>query len=276
MKTLAIIREPLVHQFGRRDCLERIRRLSCIWTFVGVGAFSVAAAEQLAIAPASTARAVADSSASAKPAKTDPATLVGRGVPEVQAMLGKPMGKLQTGQGALWLYADWKIQFDRNDQVLKVEKDAPVRLSQPTAQYLAISDAIEKAERERAAENYAARVQANATTETGTVRIISNRGERVDLPSLLAEGKVTIVDFFAPWCGPCRQISPVLEKIARDDPNIALLKIDIVNWGTPVATQFGLQAIPNIRVFDRNKNPVGNPASDIGTVVANVKQAKGS
>ncbi|HEY6170528.1 MAG TPA: thioredoxin family protein [Verrucomicrobiae bacterium] len=241
-----------------------------------MGAFSVAAAEQLAIAPASTARAVADSSASAKPAKTDPATLVGRGVPEVQAMLGKPMGKLQTGQGALWLYADWKIQFDRNDQVLKVEKDAPVRLSQPTAQYLAISDAIEKAERERAAENYAARVQANATTETGTVRIISNRGERVDLPSLLAEGKVTIVDFFAPWCGPCRQISPVLEKIARDDPNIALLKIDIVNWGTPVATQFGLQAIPNIRVFDRNKNPVGNPASDIGTVVANVKQAKGS
>jgi thiol-disulfide isomerase/thioredoxin len=133
-----------------------------------------------------------------------------------------------------------------------------------------------KAERERAADNLAARLAANATPTASQIRIISNQGERVDLASLLPDGKVTIVDFFAPWCGPCRQISPVLEKMAHDDPAIALVKIDIVNWGTPVATQFGLNAIPNMRVFDRNKHQVGEASSSVDAVAQCVRKAKGS
>lgn len=215
-----------------------------------------------------------------KPAKPDATLLVGKSADEVQTALGKPMGKLQTAAGTLWLYPDWKIQFDQKNQVSKVEKDAPARVSKPGAQYLALSEAIEKAEQQRAAENDAARVEANAARTLAatprSVRIISNHGERVDLPSLLADGKVTIVDFFAPWCGPCRQISPELERMAQDDPNIALVKIDIVQWHTPVALQFGLQSIPNIRVFDRNKRQVGEATSGLSAVKQYVKTAKGS
>jgi thioredoxin 1 len=40
---------------------------------------------------------------------------------------------------------------------------------------------------------------------------------------------VTVVDFYADWCGPCKQLSPSLEQMARTDPEIALRKIDIVN-----------------------------------------------
>ena len=281
MKIVANIRKQLLHRLGQRQCLERIRRLSCIWTLLGVSALGVAAAEEPAPAQAPAAPgSVPATPAGPKPSKPDASALVGRGVADVQSALGKPMGKLQTALGALWLYPDWKIQFDRNDRVLKVEKDAPVRLSQPTAQYLALSDAIEKAERRRATENYVARVEANAAAalaaEPRSIRILSNGGERVDLPSLLPDSKVTIVDFFAPWCGPCQRISPALEKLANDHPNVALVKIDIVNWGTPVAEQFGLKSIPNIRVFDRKKDQIGDAASDIESVVANVKKAKGS
>jgi thioredoxin 1 len=53
------------------------------------------------------------------------------------------------------------------------------------------------------------------------VEVISH-GAQVDITKHLALGNVTIVDFYADWCGPCKQISPSLEQMARTDPEIAL------------------------------------------------------
>jgi thiol-disulfide isomerase/thioredoxin len=204
----------------------------------------------------------------------DATTLVGRAAADVQVVLGKPMGRLQTASGPLWLYPDWKIQFDGGERVVKVERDAPVRLPQATPEILARAEAIAQAKRQRDAENNAARIQANFNAGSPAVRVLSNKGANVDLPAMLAEGKVTIVDFYADWCGPCRAIAPQLEKLAKDDPNISLLKIDIVNWETPVVQQFGIKSVPSIRVYGRNKQQVGAATSDLNTVAKLVSQAK--
>jgi thioredoxin-like negative regulator of GroEL len=87
-------------------------------------------------------------------------------------------------------------------------------------------------------------------------------------------GKVTVVDFYADWCGPCRQISPYLERMAAQDPDIVLVKVDIVDWQTPVTRQFGIRSIPNILVFDPRKAQVGNPTHDLRQVADYVKRAK--
>lgn len=212
---------------------------------------------------------------SAKAASRDPVDLTGQGIVEVQSALGKPMGKLQTGAGALWLYPEWKIQFDARNRVVKVERDAPVRATALDPQWAARLNAGDQAARARAAAEDAARIKARAGQESAAVRIVSNDGAAVDLPSLLVSGKVTIVDFFATWCGPCRQISPVLEKMAKDDPSVTLLKIDIVNWDRPVVKQFNISAVPNMVVFNGNKQPVGAPTSDVNAVAQYVRQAKG-
>jgi thioredoxin 1 len=83
------------------------------------------------------------------------------------------------------------------------------------------------------------------------------RGTQVDIPKHLALGNVTIVDFYADWCGPCKQISPNLEQMAKADPEIALRKIDIVNWTSPVAKQHNITSIPQINVYDRAGKLVG-------------------
>ena len=119
-----------------------------------------------------------------------------------------------------------------------------------------------------------ARQGALVTARGQPVEVISH-GAQVDINKHLALGNVTIVDFYADWCGPCRQLSPSLEQIARTDPEIALRKIDIVNWKTPVARQFNLTSIPQVNVYNRGGALVGTVnGADVEQVKRYVAQAK--
>ena len=68
-------------------------------------------------------------------------------------------------------------------------------------------------------------------------------------------GKITIVDFYADWCGPCRRIGPVLEQIAAANPNIALQKVN-VDKHPDLAKEYHATAIPHIIIYDRNGGEV--------------------
>jgi thiol-disulfide isomerase/thioredoxin len=106
------------------------------------------------------------------------------------------------------------------------------------------------------------------------VEVISH-GALVDINQHLALGNVTVIDFYADWCGPCRQLSPSLEQMARSDPDIALRKIDIVNWRTAVARQFNIHSIPQVNVYDRGGRLVGSVVgADIDKVKSYVARAK--
>jgi thiol-disulfide isomerase/thioredoxin len=108
------------------------------------------------------------------------------------------------------------------------------------------------------------------------VEVISH-GAHVDINRHLALGKVTVVDFYADWCGPCRQLSPSLEQMARTDPEIALRKIDIVNWKTAVVKQFNIRSIPQVNVYNRGGRLIGTVVgTDVGDIKRYVAQAKTS
>ena len=109
-----------------------------------------------------------------------------------------------------------------------------------------------------------------------SVEVISH-GAQVDINQNLAFGNVTVVDFYADWCGPCRQLSPRLEQMAKSDPEIALRKIDIVNWRTAVVQQFNIHSIPQVNVYDRSGRLVGTVVGvDFEKVKSYVAQAKSS
>jgi thioredoxin 1 len=106
------------------------------------------------------------------------------------------------------------------------------------------------------------------------VEVISH-GAQVDINRHLAFGNVTVVDFYADWCGPCRRLTPSLEQMAISDPQVALRKIDIVNWRTPVAQQFNIHSVPQVNVYNRGGRLVGTVVgADIDEIKRYVAQAK--
>ena len=57
-----------------------------------------------------------------------------------------------------------------------------------------------------------------------------------------------IVDFWAPWCGPCRVVAPVLEEIASERPDLRIVKLN-VDDNQQTAAQFDVLSIPTMILF---------------------------
>ncbi len=67
----------------------------------------------------------------------------------------------------------------------------------------------------------------------------------------IAKGDV-LVDFWATWCGPCRMLAPVLEEVAKERPEIDIVKVDVDEAGE-LAAQFGISSIPTLIRFKDGK-----------------------
>ena len=66
-----------------------------------------------------------------------------------------------------------------------------------------------------------------------------------------------VVDFWAPWCGPCRMVGPVLEKLAADHGDkVNVLKVN-VDVNQELAARYGIMSIPTLMIF-RNGKAVDN------------------
>jgi len=102
-----------------------------------------------------------------------------------------------------------------------------------------------------AALGYGAYVVSQAPSQAGLpgdVQVAS-KGEAFDIKSHLAPGKYTIFDFYADWCPPCRALDPQLRLLAARRPDVALRRVDIVDWSSAVVKQHGITDLPHMKIY---------------------------
>ena len=80
---------------------------------------------------------------------------------------------------------------------------------------------------------------------------------------VLKASKPTLVDFWAEWCGPCKEISPILEEIADEMKDIVKIVKMNIDENPNIPNKYGIQSIPTMIIFKK-----GEPISTkVGVVI---------
>ncbi|WP_341540158.1 thioredoxin [Hydrogenispora ethanolica] len=76
-----------------------------------------------------------------------------------------------------------------------------------------------------------------------------NLTEQTFTAEVIRSDKTVLVDFWAPWCGPCRMVAPVLEDLAQEfDGRLKIVKVN-VDENPNLAAEYGIMSIPTLLIF---------------------------
>lgn len=95
------------------------------------------------------------------------------------------------------------------------------------------------------------------------------------LSDIIQSSQLTLVDFYATWCGPCRMMHPVLEQLKKElGDSIRIVKVD-VDKNEAVAMQMRIQSVPTLMIFKEGemkwRQSGAMPSSELKRVIAQLQ-----
>lgn len=92
---------------------------------------------------------------------------------------------------------------------------------------------------------------------------------------VVTSNPTVVVDYWAPWCGPCRGFAPVFEKVSQDHPDVVFAKVN-TDEEQEIAAHFQIRSIPTLMVFREQiivfSQPGALPQGAFEQVVAQAKE----
>ena len=91
----------------------------------------------------------------------------------------------------------------------------------------------------------------NEEEEGKSMDVISVNSKNFSEEVLNNKGKV-LVDFYADWCGPCKMMSPVIDQISEEVPDVKVCKLNVDN-AQDIASEYDVMSIPTIMIFENGE-----------------------
>ncbi len=134
----------------------------------------------------------------------------------------------------------FEVSFDRDTAEVAVAYDPALT---DTAQFIAVAHDLGYRASEGPGQGaYTPEVEFPSDLD---VEQISVEGEAVAIDDHPVPGKVTVFDFHAIWCGPCKKVGRHMLSVLRDNEDVALRKLNVVDWDSEVAKTY-LRNVPNL------------------------------
>jgi thiol-disulfide isomerase/thioredoxin len=118
------------------------------------------------------------------------------------------------------------------------------------------------AEGEAATEKVMGIINEELVKESDSYKIanFASPGEAIELESVIVKGKTTIVDFFSEFCGPCKELAPMLGFLAKSKEDVIVRKLDLnrkdmqsgIDFESPLAIKYSIKSIPHLKIFDKD------------------------
>jgi thiol-disulfide isomerase/thioredoxin len=185
---------------------------------------------------------------------------------ELRSTLGEPKGVISGGSKKTLMYDGVQIEV-LNGEVINLPDDF-------STQY---KDGKKKHAKQKKTTLLTTKISKSTPTKKPPKNIYVMKGKDnrpIDHRRYTRSGAVTVVDFYADWCGPCKTLAPELDKLIRSHRGVALTKVNIGTWGSSIAEHYNVTSVPNVRVFDRKGNMIGPPTSNLSKIDTYIRQAK--
>ena len=87
-----------------------------------------------------------------------------------------------------------------------------------------------------------------------SLKPLNRPGQDADFMSYFTPERISIVYFYADWCPACRGLSPVMDAINAQIPDMQVLFMNIGDWNTPVTQKYGITSVPHLKIYDKSGN----------------------
>lgn len=104
---------------------------------------------------------------------------------------------------------------------------------------------------------------------------VSEIGSLQELNNLIAtKDKLSVVDFYATWCGPCKAVSPIFDKLAEKVPEVDFARVD-VDKAQEVAMEYRVSAMPTFLLFQNGEKVETIVGADLKNIFLSISKYSG-
>jgi len=94
-----------------------------------------------------------------------------------------------------------------------------------------------------------------------------------EFKTLTAEDQYVAIDFWAEWCGPCRMISPVYDKLSGETEGVKFYKVNVDDQ-PEIAQEAGVRVLPTFKLFKNGKTVGDSTGANVSGLTALIRQGK--